>query len=487
MVEGSADEGAPPGPLPATGVAWVQGFTPLPTGARVGELTIQSVLGAGEYGITYVTEHEKRVKRYVLKEYFPRRIAYRDGPMVRAQSANATAFTWGLDRFLAEARAVQRLRHPSIVSLHGVTEAGGTGYAGMAYEAGRDWSIWLHELRRLPTQDELDTVLGPLVQALELAHASDVIHQDLGPESIVVRDSGSPVLVDFGAFRVGLRRRLGVTDPPRHASMAPEQLESGGEHAGPWTDIYALAALTYLAVTGKSPPIASERSAGKDVVPVAEATTGRYRTDFLRAIDAGLMLRPAERPQSMTEWREQLLQTRTSRLTASRTAQPAAKAGSAAQSKPKEPEPFVATRPAEDQHATVLQREPTLPQTMARDASGIGAASTATPRRTAESSQVASTESYEQDGVPGEPDDQTETLMENAGFRSLFFAAAGLACGAVGGALASVLVASLVWPECYGDNCIRPILPAMSGVGALLGAWAGARYARNAAEKPRAY
>lgn len=91
-----------------------------------------------------------------------------------------------------------------------------------------------------------------------------------------------------------------------------------------------------------------------------------------------------------------------------------------------------------------------------------------------------------QDDLHNETGDKPETLMENLGFRAVFFAIVGLVGGAVSGALASVLVASLVWPECYGDNCIRPILPAMSGAGALLGAWVGARYAREAT-KPQGY
>ena len=91
-----------------------------------------------------------------------------------------------------------------------------------------------------------------------------------------------------------------------------------------------------------------------------------------------------------------------------------------------------------------------------------------------------------QDDLPAEAEDRPETLMENLGFRAVFFAAVGLVGGAVAGALASVLVASLVWPECYGDNCIRPILPAMCVAGALLGAWVGTRYARETA-KPEVY
>ncbi len=295
-------------PAPAsTGAASIQNFTPLPTGAKIGELVIQTVLGAGEFGITYLTEHAKRSKRYVMKEYFPRAIAVREGAAVRPKPGHESAFKWGLERFLSEARALQKVQHDSLVSLLAVTEMGGTGYVGMAYEQGREFGIWLHEHKNIPPQEELDTILGPLLGALEAAHAGKVFHLDLNPDCIIIRENGTPVLVDFGVYRVGLRRRLPSSASTTTAFAAPElQTEQGGP-VGPWSDIYSMAALLYLAVTGTAPPTYAERRDGTLVESATKAAHGTYRRDFLAAIDVGLRLEPNTRPKDIATWRRVLL------------------------------------------------------------------------------------------------------------------------------------------------------------------------------------
>ncbi len=407
---------------------WVQGFSPLSTGTRVGELTILSVLGAGEYGITYVTEHAGRGKRYALKEYFPRTIAYRDGPTVRALAAGMPEFTWGLDRFLAEARSLQKVRHPSIIAVHGVTEVGGTGYVGMNYEQGRDLGIWLHEFRRLPTQEEIDKLLVPLLQGLEGVHAAGMLHYDIGPDSILIRDDGTPVLVDFGGCRVGMRRRTDRNTTARHAYSAPELLGSGAVETGPRTDIYALAATLYYTITGQPPPAAHERLAGDTLKPVAGVTEGRYRADFLAAVDAGLQLSAAARPASIAHWREELMRTQSARSGSKPTAAAA----------PAEPTDTLGNRPSP----------------------------------------------FDEEDLPLEPE-KPETLMENQGFRALFYGLVGICGGAIGGALAAILAGTLINPECSTDSCIGgPLLPALAAVGALVGAWLGVRAGRQPPPPP---
>lgn len=296
-----------PAAAKAPSPASVQGFTPLPTGAKIGELVIQTVLGAGEFGITYLTEHAKRSKRYVMKEYFPRAIAVREGTAVVPKPGGEAAFKWGLERFLSEARALQKVQHDSLVSLLAVTEMGGTGYVGMAYEQGREFGIWLHEHKNNPPQEDLDKIVGPLLGALEAAHAGKVFHLDLNPDCIIIRENGTPVLVDFGVFRVGLRRRLPPSASTPTAFSAPElQTEQGGP-VGPWSDIYSMAALLYLAVTGKAPPSFAERKEGVQIESASRSALGTYRRDFLAAIDAGLRLDPKARPKDVATWRRVLL------------------------------------------------------------------------------------------------------------------------------------------------------------------------------------
>ena len=410
-------------PASAGGAGWVQGFSPLASGARVGDLVIQSVLGAGEFGITYLTEHQKTNKRYALKEYFPRAIAYRDGPTVRAREAHATAFAWGLDRFLSESRSVQKLKHPSIAAVHGVVEMSGTGYLGMAYELGQDFDIWLLGHQRIAPQEELDKIIGSLLQALDMAHASKLLHLDLGPECIIIRENGTPVLVDFGGFRVGLRRRLGTPAAQVKPYAAPELVAGDGSRIGPWTDIYGVAGLLYLAVTGKAPPTVPERESGAELIPANNAAQGRYRQEFLTAIDAGLAMSPQERPKSAAQWRDRLLNTKSSRFGA-----------------PKQAATGKAAQAAVDNAGAAARGEDDVAPTQAVEA---------------------------------------PPLMENVGFRSMFFGIAGLIGGAVAGGLSSILVASLLNPECGGDSCVSPFVAPLAIAGALAGAWFGVQHAKN--------
>src|SRR5690606_24839624 len=76
---------------------------------------------------------------------------------------------------------------------------------------------------------------------------------------------------------------------------------------GAWSDIYALAATLYQAVTGKRPPDAPSRMVQDELVPAREAAVGAYRAQFLKAIDKALSLNVENRPQSVAAWRGELL------------------------------------------------------------------------------------------------------------------------------------------------------------------------------------
>ena len=71
----------------------------------------------------------------------------------------------------------------------------------MRFERGKSFEEWLRELGRLPTQEELDRIVAPLLDALEMLHAADFLHRDIAPDNIIVRADGTPVLLDFGAAR----------------------------------------------------------------------------------------------------------------------------------------------------------------------------------------------------------------------------------------------------------------------------------------------
>ena len=284
------------------------GFTALPMGTRLEHFVIDTVIGAGGFGITYIAKHDTLNKMFALKEYFPREFAYREGMTVRSTQTGANTFRWGLSRFLDEARALAKFKHPAIVDVAHVFEANGTAYMALAYEQGHTMAAWLRDLERLPTQAELDAIVRPVLDAMEVMHANGMLHRDIAPDNILVRDDGTPVLLDFGSARSDMKERAGpVTAIVKTGYSPQEQYQSLGEKQGPWSDIYAFAATLYRAVSGRAPMDAMDRVAAPTTMPAARTAPGGYRRSFLDAIDWGMSMSPTERPQSVAQWRARLL------------------------------------------------------------------------------------------------------------------------------------------------------------------------------------
>src|SRR6476619_6837299 len=128
------------------------------------------VIGSGGFGITYVAEDTRLRTRVAIKEYYPAEFGVRDvGLSVRPTSErHKRTFDWGRTRFLEEASTLARFRHPSIVRVTRVFEAHSTAYMVMDFEEGRSLEAWLSSLGRAPTQEEMDRISLPLLDALEL-------------------------------------------------------------------------------------------------------------------------------------------------------------------------------------------------------------------------------------------------------------------------------------------------------------------------------
>ena len=190
-----------------------------------------------------------------LKEYYPDEFGDRDARMsVRPKSErHKQTFEWGRSNFLKEARTLARFEHPSIVRVSRVFEAHSTAYMVMSFERGQSLEAWLRGLGRPPTQDELDRIVAPLLDALQLMHAADFLHRDIAPDNIIVRADGSPVLLDFGASRRAVAEMSRAMTGIVKAGYSPhEQYASDGRLQGPWSDIYALGGTLYRAVTGSA-------------------------------------------------------------------------------------------------------------------------------------------------------------------------------------------------------------------------------------------
>jgi serine/threonine protein kinase/WD40 repeat protein len=294
-------------PKPASGT----NLLALPEGTElVGDYRIKRVLGAGGFGITYLAEEIALGRLVTIKEYFPADFAARVGTINAAPRSQGCAedFKWGLDRFISEAKTLARFVHPNIVGVYRYFLANDTGYMVIAFEEGASFKSWLARLKRAPRQAELDRILTPLLEALEFVHKANFLHRDIAPDNIIIRTDGSPVLIDFGSARgemISHSRTVSALVKPGYSPY--EQYATTASKQGPWTDIYALGATLYHAITGKRPPDSPSRMVGDEYIAAREAALSSYRASFLAAIDQALLLEVTERPQSIAAWRGTLL------------------------------------------------------------------------------------------------------------------------------------------------------------------------------------
>lgn len=277
------------------------------SGRMLRQYKVLKVLGSGGFGVTYLARDETLRRLVALKEFYPQEIAFRSGVSIKPKSGRTNDFSRTKEGFVAEAQIQARFDHDHIVKVLQVFEANNTAYIVQEYESGRDLKAWFAEIDDAPTQVELDCVLEPLLHALDLVHRNDVLHRDIAPDNILIRDNGEPVLLDFGAAKdVVAQHTENIAAFVKAGYSPPEFYSSRGRRQGPWSDIYSLAAVMYRAVRGEPPPEAAERLLNDNLTPVRQGIKGEYRAAFLDAIEWGLKLPVHERPQNTADWRPAL-------------------------------------------------------------------------------------------------------------------------------------------------------------------------------------
>jgi hypothetical protein len=268
----------------------------LPPGTILGSYQVESLLGQGPFGLTYRTRDPSSGAMVAIKEYLPTAYAVRgaDHSVSSISDLEQEDFEFGMLRFRDDARALQQIDHPSIVKVLDVFDANGTVCMVMRYEDGLTLADTLKRESPLTEWDLLE-IAASLIDAMKVLHGAGLIHRDIKEAHVKLRADGVPVLLDFGAARVGLLRRrlaLGTGNP----DLDPAKLDGS---AGPWTDIHALAAMLFRTAkragsAGCSPRVVEALRAGITVQP---GDVERVTADWGRQISALLQELPVpERP-----------------------------------------------------------------------------------------------------------------------------------------------------------------------------------------------
>src|SRR5215471_15944445 len=286
----------------------------LPALTRLHWYVLARVLGQGGFGITYLAKDTNLDQRVAIKEYLPVEGATRlpDGTVRWRTDEQRDRYRWGLERFIQEARTLARFDHPNIVRVLSVFEFNGTAYMVMRFEEGGTLSTMLDRRGTLP-EAELLRVILPILDGLELVHNAGFIHRDIKPDNIHIGGDGRPVLLDFGSARqsMGSSNTLTILIAPGYAPF--EQYYSDPSSQGPWTDIYGLGATCYRVICGRAPMDAVSRSKGilgstqEVMMPASVVGAGRYSGRVLAAIDHALAFAEKDRPQTIAEWRRELI------------------------------------------------------------------------------------------------------------------------------------------------------------------------------------
>jgi tRNA A-37 threonylcarbamoyl transferase component Bud32 len=203
------------------------------------QLEILEPIGRGGMGVVYKARQVKLDRPVAIK-------------LIRPESAGDPRFA---ERFLREARAMARLRHPNIVMIHDFGEVGGLFYLIMELVDGGDLR---QALASGPLDDEAALVTAfQVCDALQYAHEQGVIHRDIKPENILRDRNGQVKIADFGLAKLlqasevaPLTLTRQVMGTPHY--MAPEQFERPRE-ADHRADIYSLGVVIYEMFTAGLP------------------------------------------------------------------------------------------------------------------------------------------------------------------------------------------------------------------------------------------
>lgn len=269
---------------------------------------IDGIIGVGGFGVVYQATDLALNRTVALKEYFPHTLSKRnkDGNVELKNEKDRETFQAGLSSFINEARLLAKFDHSSLVKVYRFWESHQTAYMTMSFVPGSTLKSRIEAATQDVSEQSLKSILTELAQALAVMHEYQCYHRDVSPDNVIMHaETGSPVLLDFGAARQAIQSQVQSFTVILKSGYAPveQYSEIPTLSQGPWTDIYALGALAYRVLTGHPPPSAVGRMVNDSAIKLAQSDSlSNYSTTFLETIDAALAVMPEDRIQTMQDF-----------------------------------------------------------------------------------------------------------------------------------------------------------------------------------------
>lgn len=250
------------------------------------------ILDDGTFVHTYRATDQATNQPVLVREYFPNGLAKRSngGRAVWARDGQEKLFAFGKTQFLKEASALRKVDHAVVAPLVDAFEAHGTAYQVLRMPKALPLARVLQKRGKpLPLKAAVQLV-DTLLAALGALHSKGLIHGALSTRQVYVTKQGAPRLVGFQTAQILTSRKAGQADLMPAHPIAPEQHRVQGKQ-GPWTDVYAAAALFYTLVTGVAPAVPT------DATPV-DVDHEALPPAFLPVLTRALAPNPRQRTRS---------------------------------------------------------------------------------------------------------------------------------------------------------------------------------------------
>lgn len=268
---------------------------------------IGTVIGFGGFGITYKAWDNVLETVVAVKEYYPTGLVQRvpgDPRVIVYTGESREQYLSDLDRFLEEAKNMAKfIDNPNIVHVDAYFEENNTAYLIMEYLDGVTLKNYLkYKGGRIDCAEAIH-IADAVIDALREMHAGGIIHRDVSPDNIMLCNDGRIKLIDFGAARFSdTDKELTRSIILKPGYAPPEQYQSKSMQ-GPWTDVYALAATMYRAVTGVRPDESINR-VQQDEVKTAKELCPDIPEDISNAIMRGMSIHQEIRFKNVDEFKQ---------------------------------------------------------------------------------------------------------------------------------------------------------------------------------------
>lgn len=294
----------PPASPPRPSAPSTEGL--LAIGAVVQGYRITRVMRSGQSNNVYVATSPTG-NEVALKEYFPRKLAKRlpSGRIGVANEKIKIQFESGVKGFVNEAIALAEIKSDLLATYVAAFRENGTAYLITALEPGETLEQWARrqlKAGRYPGEPDLRYVFWALLHAVQVMHDRGFLHLDIKPSNVMMRDENTPILIDLGGARryPFVNSAISVSNyTPGFA--APEQHAEQHQALCPATDIYGIGSSILYCMTGKIPPLASDRHTNDTFPDYIRRCVNRYSEQLIAIVTKCMAVPLPERHHSIAE------------------------------------------------------------------------------------------------------------------------------------------------------------------------------------------